>query len=141
MFFASFFGLTFVAFSGALAAQASIREHHARTVPAELWSSLVTQKVARTAANVSTTSYVQLTDRVNGKWIKYGVDYWTSGFLPVHLYAMHRREELCPSLKSGTNWLELGREWSLGLLSLIPHNTVGHDVGFLSFPFFEELKM
>lgn len=111
------------------------------TVPDELWSPLVAQKVYKTAANVSSTSYPQLTDRVQGKWINYGVDYWTSGFLPAELYAMRRREELCPSLKSSYDWLELGREWSRGLLSLIPKNSVGHDVGFISFPFLEELTI
>jgi hypothetical protein len=111
------------------------------TVPDELWSPLVAQKVYRTAANVSSTRYPQLTDRVQGKWVTYDVNYWTSGFLPVELYALRRREELCPSVSSGVDWLKLGRQWSYGLLSLIHHNGVGHDVGFISFPFVEELVM
>jgi hypothetical protein len=83
--------------------------------------------------------YPQFTDRTQGYWVNYGTDYWTSGFLPVALYAMQKREELCPSVKSGINWLDLGRRWSNGLHQLEVRNTVGHDVGFIAMPFMEEL--
>jgi hypothetical protein len=84
--------------------------------------------------------YPQYTDRSGGWWVDYGTDYWTSGFLPVELYAMQTREELCPSLKSGVDWLALGRAWSGGLTQLEVHTTVGHDVGFISMPFVSELQ-
>jgi hypothetical protein len=146
MRFTSSLGLTLLALSGSnVAVQATSSKGHnhpSPSVPQELWSPLIPQKLARTSANVSTTVSFQLTDSANGTWVPYGVNYWTAGFLPVQLYAMHRREELCPSLKTtDTDWLERGREWSLGLLPLVQNNTVQHDVGFLSFPFFEELKM
>lgn len=111
--------------------------------PPQLWSPLVAQKFAATAQPVSRTQYPQFTTRDTGVWVDYGVDYWTSGFLPAALYAMHAREQLCPGLAPSppVDWLELGREWSAGLRSLEVRNTVGHDVGFISFPFVEELKM
>jgi hypothetical protein len=85
--------------------------------------------------------YPQYTDRTSGQWIDFPTDYWTSGFLPATLYAMHTREELCPSLSSGVNWLGLGRRWSAGLTALEAHNTVGHDVGFISMPFVDEITL
>jgi hypothetical protein len=39
------------------------------------------------------------------------------------------------------DWVGLGRTWSDGLISLESSNSVGHDVGFLSFPFVEELAV
>jgi hypothetical protein len=39
------------------------------------------------------------------------------------------------------DWLTLGRSTSNGLIPLELVNTVGHDVGFLSFPFVEELAI
>jgi len=39
------------------------------------------------------------------------------------------------------NWLELGREASAALVPLEIKNGQGHDVGFLSFPFVEELAL
>jgi hypothetical protein len=126
-------------------------------VPQQLWSPLVAQKLNATARTVSSTQvrsllsskahetepigqYPQYTDRTQGHWVNFGTDYWTSGFLPVQLYAMLTREELCPSLKSGVDWLTLGRAWSTGLLQLEAHTTVGHDVGFISMPFASELQ-
>lgn len=111
--------------------------------PEELWSPLVSQKFYATAVNVSATQYPQYTDRTYGLWIDFDVDIWTSGFLPAALYAMHTREALCPGLASDppVDWLALGRAWSGGLSALEVHNTVGHDVGFISFPLLEELKM
>jgi hypothetical protein len=116
---------------------------HANSLPSELWSPLVAQKFYKTASNVSATQYPQYTDRTVGHWVNFNVDYWTSGFLPVALYAMRKREELCPGLAPNpkVDWLKLGREWSRGLLSLEVKNSVGHDVGFISFPFAEEFAL
>jgi hypothetical protein len=58
----------------------------------------------------------------------------------VLLYAMQTREDLCPSVASGHDFLALGRSWTGGLVPLQSKNTVGHDVGFLSMPFLAELE-
>jgi len=53
---------------------------------------------------------------------------------------MNTRKELCPgSSASDTDWLSLGRDWSLPLVPIETNNTVQHDVGFISYPFQEEL--
>ncbi|KAF8638888.1 hypothetical protein AX17_001941 [Amanita inopinata Kibby_2008] len=76
-----------------------------------------------------------------GKWLYFSPNTWTSGFLPATGYALRRRQQLCGSSNDLhiADWLYLGRAASSGLVPLEANNTVGHDVGFLSFPFVEEL--
>ena len=42
---------------------------------------------------------------------------------------------------ANTDWLSLGRTWSAAEIPLEVKTGVGHDVGFLSFPFAEELEL
>ncbi|KAI0747607.1 d-4,5 unsaturated-glucuronyl hydrolase-like protein [Daedaleopsis nitida] len=116
-------------------------------VPSELFSPLVAQKVLKTALEFqhhSPPQYPQLTDRVKGEWQWFDADGWTTGFFPATLYAMYERTKLCHKSNAAGNaaqWLELGRTWATGEISLESHNSVGHDVGFLSFPFMDELNV
>ncbi|KAI0637431.1 d-4,5 unsaturated-glucuronyl hydrolase-like protein [Trametes polyzona] len=114
--------------------------------PAELFSPLVAQKVLKTAQAFSSQApqYPQYTDRVNGKWIWFSPDQWTAGFFPSTLYAMGERKRLCGARAgsiSESQWLDLGRTWSTGEIPLETHTGVGHDVGFLSYPFMDELAL
>ncbi|GBE82687.1 d-4,5 unsaturated -glucuronyl hydrolase-like protein [Sparassis crispa] len=111
--------------------------------PAELYSPLVAQKILRTALTEHEPAiYPQYTDRTAGDWIYFVPDLWTSGFFPATLYAMNTRAKLCHSKAGNTSqWLELGRQWSTAEVPLEHNNTVGHDVGFLSYPFVEELAV
>ncbi|EIW60767.1 d-4,5 unsaturated-glucuronyl hydrolase-like protein [Trametes versicolor FP-101664 SS1] len=110
---------------------------------AELFSPLVSQKVLKTALSLtSPPQYPQYTDRTEGDWIWFSPDQWTAGFFPSTLYAMHERTKLCgSSAGSASQWLTLGRAWSTGEIPLETHTGVGHDVGFLSYPFMDELKV
>lgn len=111
--------------------------------PAELFSPLVAQKVLKTALSLTNpTQYPQYTDRTDGNWIWFSPDQWTAGFFPSTLYAMHERTKLCgPRAGSELQWLTLGRAWSTGEIPLETHTGVGHDVGFLSYPFMDELTV
>ncbi|KAG7096354.1 hypothetical protein E1B28_003798 [Marasmius oreades] len=114
-------------------------------VPSELYSPLVPQKLLRTFNSLpKPIQYPQYTDSSRpGKWAFFVPDTWTSAFFPTTLYEMDRRRTLCKTLNASgvdVDWLQLGRSASQGLVSLPGHNTQGHDVGFLSFPFVEELK-
>ncbi|KAI0329874.1 d-4,5 unsaturated-glucuronyl hydrolase-like protein [Cubamyces sp. BRFM 1775] len=111
--------------------------------PAELFSPLVGEKVLKTAQSFpNPAQYPQYTDRDEGNWIWFSPDQWTSGFFPATLYAMYERTKLCGTQAvSGSQWLELGRAWSTGEVPLETHTGVGHDVGFLSYPFMDELKV
>lgn len=112
--------------------------------PAELFSSLIPQKVlAIASAPPSPLQYPQYTDTTVGDWIFFTPDTWTSGFFPVTLYELNTRKLLCGSSNDidAADWVSLGREWSTGEILLETTTTVGHDVGFLSFPFVEELIM
>lgn len=113
--------------------------------PAELFSSLIPQKVLATFnALPSPIRYPQYTDTA-GQWIYFNPNLWTSGFFPVTGYAVNTRATLCgATLANGlgvANWLDLARSASNGLLSLDASHGIGHDVGFLSFPFVEELTL
>ena len=92
---------------------------------------------------MSPMQYPQYTDRVEGDWIWFKPDEWTTGFFPATLYAMHQRAQLCPTANSGNaeQWLELGRAWSTAEIPLEQTNTLGHDVGFVSYPFMLELQV
>ncbi|PCH38423.1 glycoside hydrolase family 88 protein [Wolfiporia cocos MD-104 SS10] len=94
------------------------------SLPAELYSPLVASKVLKIASSLpQPMMYPQYTDRVRGDWEYFVPDLWTSGFFPATLYEMRRRAQLTPEVPLETN------------------NTVGHDVGFLSYPFVNELEI
>lgn len=112
--------------------------------PSQLYSTLVAQKVLATASNSTVPQqYPQYTDRTAGKWLYFKPDTWTSGFFPATLYALDARAKLCPQANDSnlvkTDWLDLARQWSTAEVPLETTNTLGHDVGFVSFPFQEEL--
>jgi len=110
--------------------------------PKELYSRIVSSKVLATAGDRRDgQSYPHNTDQVNGTWNYVGTDWWTSGFFPATLYSMNRRSKLCPSTVDQVDWVNLGQVWSADLTRLLIRNSVGHDVGFISFPFGDELKM
>ena len=112
-------------------------------LPAELFSPLVAQKVLATAQTAQNPpQYPQYTDRVQGVWQYFAPDLWTSGFFPSTLYALNTRASICPTddLKS-TDWVSLAQRWSTAEVPLETKTSVGHDVGFLSFPFAAELQM
>lgn len=89
--------------------------------------------------------YPQYTDTSAGKWLFFSPNTWTSGFFPATAYAMNTRQTLCGSTPANglamADWVSLGRSASNGLLSLNANSGIGHDVGFISFPFVEELAM
>lgn len=66
--------------------------------------------------------------------------------LTTYSYAMHERVGLCHNLSTNdtgnaATWLELGRMWATGEVPSETNTTVGHDVGFLSYPFVDELTV
>ena len=110
--------------------------------PIELYSRLVSSKILATARDRRDgESYPHNTDQVNGTWNYVHTDWWTSGFFPATLYSMDRRSELCPKTVDQVDWVDLGQVWSADLTKLLVRNSVGHDVGFISFPFVNELTM
>ncbi|EKM55948.1 glycoside hydrolase family 88 protein [Phanerochaete carnosa HHB-10118-sp] len=117
------------------------------SLPVELFSPLVAQKILATANTVQNpTKYPQYTDRVQGVWQYFVPDTWTSGFFPATLYELNRRTTLCAADVSaqglnGTDWVLLGQTWSAGEVPSETNTGVGHDVGFLSFPFVDELQL
>ena len=109
--------------------------------PTKLYSSLIRSKILATALGDS-SKYPQFTDQVKGDWKYFDANQWTSGFFPATLYEFHKRTLLCPSSSSKTDWLSLGRQWSESIAPLaFTTNNLQHDVGFVSFPFQEELKI
>ncbi|KAI0668478.1 d-4,5 unsaturated-glucuronyl hydrolase-like protein [Trametes maxima] len=111
--------------------------------PPELFSPLVAQKVLKTAQSFAGANpYPQYTDRELGNWELFSADQWTAGFFPATLYAMYERTKLCgPTSGDAKQWLELGRTWSTGEIPLELRTGVGHDVGFISYPFMDELQI
>jgi len=110
----------------------------ATTPPAELYSPLISSKIQSFATSIPNPSaYPQYTDDIFGRWNNGVPDTWTAGFFSATLYALNTRAKLCGT-SGGAAWVELGRQWSTGIIPLETHNTVGHDVGFLSMPFVEE---
>lgn len=110
----------------------------AATPPPELYSPLITSKIRTVAQSESNpATYPQYTDSTVGKWQYFQPDIWTSSFFPAMLYALNTRAKLCGT-GDGDTWVELGRQWSTGVIPLETQNHVGHDVGFLSIPFVEE---
>ena len=135
--------LTFVA----LSFQAGVGALASPSPPAELFSTLIAQKVSSTASNLSSpTLYPEYTD-ASGNWQYFVADTWTTGFFPSLLYALHTRSALCSSAQTSdntlndTDWLDLARSWSASEVALESNNTLGHDVGFVSFPFQDELEV
>lgn len=117
----------------------------AATVPSELFSDLVPSKIlATTKLLPSPLTYPQYTS-TSGSWLLFSPDTWTSGFFPSTLYALNTRKTLCGATSANglgaADWLDLGRYLSSGEISLEGGNSEGHDQGFLSFPFVEELAM
>ena len=116
-------------------------------LPPQLFDSLISQKLLATAnlaRGANPTSYPQYTTRGTGAWLLFGANTWTSGFLPATLYALAERAARCPSSMSGTTnaqWLQLARTSASGEILLETRTSVGHDVGFLSFPFVDELTV
>ncbi|KAH9170800.1 d-4,5 unsaturated-glucuronyl hydrolase-like protein [Lactarius sanguifluus] len=114
--------------------------------PPQLFSPLIAQKLLASAQRTPgiPTSYPQYTTRDTGVWLYFGVDTWTSGFLPATFYALAERATICPLTLNGTTttqWLYIGRSSATGEIPLEVHTSVGHDVGFLSFPFVDELTI
>ena len=105
----------------------------------ELYSSLIMPKIRAIAnAEPNPVNYPQYTDTTQGIWKYFTPTTWTSGFFPALLYLLDTRCKLCPS-HGQPNWLALGRDWSLGLVPLEDNKELDHDVGFLSYPFQQEL--
>ncbi len=115
----------------------------AQIVATNLYSSLIPTKVLATA-NELNNKFSQYTDSA-GVWKLFSADKWTSGFFPVTLYALEKRKALCKATSANgldaADWADLGRKTSVGLAALTKSNNVGHDVGFLSFPYVHELAM
>ncbi|KAI9452982.1 d-4,5 unsaturated-glucuronyl hydrolase-like protein [Lactarius psammicola] len=115
-------------------------------LPPQLFSPLIAQKLLSSAQRTPgvPTSYPQYTTRDTGMWLYFGADTWTSGFLPATFYALAERATICPRTLNGTStaqWLDIGRSSATGEIPLEAHTGVGHDVGFLSFPFVDELTI
>ncbi|EIW85467.1 glycoside hydrolase family 88 protein [Coniophora puteana RWD-64-598 SS2] len=109
--------------------------------PSELYSSLVQQKVLKTAqAEPDPAQYPQYTDRTQGEWQYFVPDTWTTGFFPATLYELNTRATLC-NLTGQPDWVGMGRQWAAAEVPLETNTTVGHDVGFLSFPFAQEMQI
>lgn len=107
-----------------------------------MWSIYI---LAVTDQIISGIRYPQYTDTTAGKWILFGPDTWTSGFFPATLYALNERKTVCPATAANglaqADWLNLGRSISTGLIPLTIKTGVGHDLGFLSFPFVDEYDL
>lgn len=105
----------------------------------ELFSPLICPKVLNTFESLpDPTKYPEYTDSITGKWIDFAPDTWTSGFLPATAYALNSRNRFCPD---NVDWLALGRASAGPLVALEAKNTLGHDVGFLSYPFVDEISV
>lgn len=111
----------------------------------QLVSPLIPSKLLATTKSLpSPIKYPQWTTST-GSWSFFPPDSWTSGFLSTSLYALNTRKTLCGATAKNqlgiADWIQLGRETSAALAQLTINNGVGHDVGFLSYPFMEELKV
>ncbi|KAF9533880.1 glycoside hydrolase family 88 protein [Crepidotus variabilis] len=119
--------------------------HVLAAAPAQLFSPLVAQKVHNTFKLLpNPLQFPHTTDSTKGAWGLVDPNWWTSGFFPGTGYLMNTRKALCgdPTNELGTtDWLALSRSASNALLSLTDKNGIGHDVGFISFPFIEELTI
>lgn len=112
----------------------------AQTIPIELFSPSIPDKLLKFAANIpSPMKYPQWTKTVpydgqEGQWQLFPTSTWTSGFFPASLMLLNERFGMCPqgqmiSSSVAQNALDLGRAWSAPLTTLETNNTVKHDVG------------
>jgi hypothetical protein len=118
--------------------------------PQQLTSSLVASKLGNTASKLANPpTYPQWTYLAgNGSWQYFRAATWTSGFFPASLYLMNTRKSvLCNNDNSTgqTDWLAAAESWMEGLDPVANPNAglfgVRHDVGFLSFGWFEALML
>lgn len=113
--------------------------------PDELFEPLVAKKVLAMAETVRSPPAYPTITTTSGNWVWSNPDNWVTGFFPSTLYQMAKRECLCPGSTAVDgavpDWLALGRMWSAAIPPLNWHNGQGHDVGFLSWPFAEELGL
>ncbi|EAU88088.1 glucuronyl hydrolase [Coprinopsis cinerea okayama7 len=111
-------------------------------IPPELFSPLGPQKVLAAERARPNQRWPQWTN-ANGQWVWFDAGAWTSGFFPATHYALNSRRILCgANAANGLNiadWRALGINASRGLP--LDARSVGHDVGFISFPFVEELAL
>ncbi|KZV68058.1 glycoside hydrolase family 88 protein [Peniophora sp. CONT] len=115
-------------------------------LPSELFDSSIATKLRATyqAQPPVPTLWPQYTFP-NGTWRYFAGDTWTTGFFPATMYAMAERAELCPELGlNASEWIAYGRGSSSGeipgsTLSTKAQSQLEHDVGFVSFPFQQEL--
>ncbi|KAH9842985.1 d-4,5 unsaturated-glucuronyl hydrolase-like protein [Rhodofomes roseus] len=128
---------------GLLLSGASVAVGSFSSPPAELYSPLVAEKIRTTALSPpNPMQYPQYTDRTVGDWLYFSPDTWTTGFFPATLYAIYDRAQSCHwGADNASEWLALGRQWSSAEVSLEKNNTLEHDVGFVSFPFMDELQV
>ncbi|KAG9040195.1 hypothetical protein FRB95_000124 [Tulasnella sp. JGI-2019a] len=122
------------------------------SIPPELYSPLITQKLLAVAQNVSNPlQYPEYTtpppygDKI-GRWQYFPTDTWTNGFFPASLALLAERAQKCPaaqliSSSDAATALSQARTWSAPLVTLETGSDLGHDVGFISFPFQEDLRM
>lgn len=112
---------------------------HALQPAHELFSPSISPKILNTLESLPhPTKYPEYTDSIVGKWLDFAPNTWTSGFLPSTAYALYTRNFFCPD---GIDWLALGRSSAGPLVPLEAKNTLGHDVGFLSYPFVDEISV
>lgn len=128
---------------GTLILLANFTHSEAAKPPKELFSPLIGQKVLAVASKEpNPPQYPQYTDRTQGIWKYFDPsNTWTTGFFPATLYALDARKKICRMSTDKIDWLSLGREWSTGIVPFEINNGLQHDVGFVSFPFQEELEV
>lgn len=115
-------------------------------LPSELFDASIATKLRATYTSQPPVPSVwpQYTTS-NGTWRYFGGDTWTTGFFPATMYAMAERAGLCPELGlNASEWVGYGRASSSGeipgsSLSVQNQARLEHDVGFVSFPFQQEL--
>ncbi|KAG9034107.1 hypothetical protein FRB95_013752 [Tulasnella sp. JGI-2019a] len=121
-------------------------------IPTELYSPVITEKVLNTAHSFASQApkYPHYTtpppyNNKAGQWQYYPpAGSWTSGFFPATLMLLAERATKCPggqlvSLPEAESALTYARTWSAPLSKLTKINGIGHDVGFISFPFQDDL--
>ncbi|KAI0035034.1 d-4,5 unsaturated-glucuronyl hydrolase-like protein [Vararia minispora EC-137] len=113
-------------------------------IPAHLFDNLISAKLLTTynAQPPVPSLWPEYTSPTTGVWQYFGLPTWTSGFFPATFYALHERSILCPRLGLDEKaWLSRGRASSTGELPLLNRSGLDHDVGFMSYPFMDEIRM
>ncbi|KAG8885868.1 hypothetical protein FRB97_009030 [Tulasnella sp. 331] len=112
----------------------------APSIPPELYSPLITQKLLAVAQNFSNPSqYPEYTtpppygDQI-GRWVWFPTDTWTNGFFPAAMMLLAERAQSCSggqliSASDAATALGQGRTWSAPLVTLETGSKLGHDVG------------